>query len=79
MKCPDCGDRLVLEDVKCPGCGVEVLVFDPDNLEASCKMLRARFKGIKLPRSNKLLVKYVLECYGIIQEQKRKAGTGRQS
>jgi hypothetical protein len=50
------------------------LRFDPDNLEESCKMLRAQFEAVKLARRNKTLAEHVMECHQAIHraQERRK-------
>jgi hypothetical protein len=42
------------------------LRFDPANLEASCNLLRSWFEGIRFPKRDSTLEKYVSECHKAI-------------
>jgi hypothetical protein len=48
------------------------LVFDPANLEESCKMLRAQFEGIRFPERDSTLEKYVRECHKAVHHEWRR-------
>jgi hypothetical protein len=48
------------------------LIFDPANLEASCKMLHGAFKGIRFPERDPTLEKYVRECHRAVHREWRR-------
>jgi hypothetical protein len=48
------------------------LIFDPANLEASCKMLHGAFKGIRFPERDPTLEKYVRECHKAVHREWRR-------
>jgi hypothetical protein len=54
---------------------IDKLVFEPANLEASCKMLRVLFPRAKLARRNPTLAEHVRECHKALHraQEARKA------
>ena len=48
------------------------LVFDPANLEESCKILRSQFEEIRFPERDSTLEKYVRQCHKAVHREWRR-------